>query len=164
MQFSSLCKPLYFPPVGILILGLLLVISLSGCNRTYTYDAELLHAEQLMDDYPDSAYAILDVIPLKDRIKTAQDTALYILLLTQSRIRTGNPVTLPADTLNRPISFYRKASSSQADRRRLMLSLLYYGQIDRQIAGIYRQIDSIINLWIARFFCECLKTNKRIIS
>ena len=57
---------------------------LTACHPQSTIDNTLLHAESIMEDYPDSAITILDTIS-RYGLTQENNKALYALLLTQAR-------------------------------------------------------------------------------
>lgn len=67
--------------------GIFIISAVAGCGRNYDRtEALLAHAESIMEEYPDSAMAMLDTIDptslRDDRIR-----ALYALLITQARYK-----------------------------------------------------------------------------
>ena len=84
--------------------------------------AQLLRAEAVMDEHPDSALTIIMAVD-SSALATPADSALYNLLLTQAQVKND----VPADYLERiskAESYYRR----QQDKPRLMLALLYLGE------------------------------------
>lgn len=67
-----------------LIYILILVTLLTACTARTVYNKQLVQADSLMEQYPDSALHLLENIP-SDTLKTKADSAYYALLLTQAR-------------------------------------------------------------------------------
>ena len=103
----------------------LLVLLLSGCGRSATRRT-LLHAEAIMEEHPDSAYALLSALRV-DSAAPEEDRALFALLMTQAMDKTGR---MTRDSLSRPysmITFAERYFSNHFDKERLMKSLFYKG-------------------------------------
>ncbi len=104
-----------------LILASLILLSSCGHREDITV-AQLLRAEAVMDEHPDSALTIIMAVD-SSALATPADSALYNLLLTQAQVKND----VPADYLERiskAESYYRR----QQDKPRLMLALLYLGE------------------------------------
>lgn len=84
---------------------------------------ELLLAESIAEEHPDSALAILNAIDTA-AIPSPADRALYALLLTQTEYKKGKD-TFSTDTISIAVDYYR----DHDDPRREMLSLLYLSNI-----------------------------------
>ena len=103
----------------------LLILLLSGCGRSATRRT-LLHAESIMEEHPDSAYALLSALRV-DSAAPEEDRALFALLMTQAMDKTGR---MTRDSLSRPysmITFAERYFSNHFDKERLMKSLFYKG-------------------------------------
>ena len=103
----------------------LLILLLSGCGRSATRRT-LLHAESIMEEHPDSAYALLSALSV-DSAAPEEDRALFALLMTQAMDKTGR---MTRDSLSRPysmITFAERYFSNHFDKERLMKSLFYKG-------------------------------------
>ena len=103
----------------------LLILLLSGCGRSATRRT-LLHAESIMEEHPDSAYALLSALSV-DSAAPEEDRALHALLMTQAMDKTGR---MTRDSLSRPysmITFAERYFSNHFDKERLMKSLFYKG-------------------------------------
>ena len=104
-----------------LILASLILLSSCGHREDITV-AQLLRAEAVMDEHPDSALTIIMAVD-SSALATPADSALYNLLLTQAQVKND----VPADYLERiskAESYYRR----QQEKPRLMLTLLYLGE------------------------------------
>lgn len=74
--------------ITICFLSLLMLFSCSGSETEKT----LRHADAVMEEYPDSALMLLELIE-PDRLKGKSEKALYSLLLTQAMIKNGHIIT-----------------------------------------------------------------------
>ena len=105
---------------------------LCGCGRSATRRT-LLHAESIMEAYPDSAYTILSTLRM-DSTAPEEDRALHALLMTQAmhkthRLKYGSPndTIQIADSLMRISEEYY---TRHADRKHLMISNHYKGVVE----------------------------------
>lgn len=108
-----------------LIWTYLLIIVLSvACSRNNDIDNALSHAESVMEDYPDSALAILDTINPAS-LRGDRQKALYTLLQTQYRYKKY--CTEDSDSLiNETIGYFIDSD----DRYHLMKSYFLKGWIN----------------------------------
>lgn len=107
----------------LLLLLPMLALLAAGC-RPSPLRKTLLCAESVMEEHPDSAYALL--APLKvDSSAPKRDRALYALLLTQARYKIGYDDTIAAG-LPFAISYYenRKSEGLHTGKARLMAALI----------------------------------------
>lgn len=119
-----------------LIWTYLLIIVLSvACSRNNDIDNALSHAESVMEDYPDSALAILDTINPAS-LSGGRQNALYALLITQARYK--NYCLADDDTLIDVALNYFDAHGSQRHR---MLSHLYKAELLMRNSDFRRSMD-----------------------
>lgn len=109
--------------------ALLLLPLLHGCGNRSRIHQDLLHAEAIMEEQPDSAYAILSAMQ-PDSSDSEEDHALHALLLTQAiyktyRLTYDEPALMgKADSMTRLAVKY----FNDHDRNgRLMKALSYRG-------------------------------------
>lgn len=111
------------------LLKLLLIIILSeylfcACKKEDTPEMpELLLAESIAEEHPDSALSILNAIDTA-ALPSPADRALYALILTQAEYKSGKDI-FSTDTISVAIDYYR----DHDDPHRKMLSLLYLSNI-----------------------------------
>ena len=119
-------------PIYTLLLITICLLSSCGHREDITV-AQLLRAEAVMDEHPDSALTIIMAVD-SSALATPADSALYNLLLTQGQVRTdqGEP------QLNRVSGAMMYFMRHPDNDRRLMLSMLYSAILmDRK--GLYSQ-------------------------
>lgn len=97
-----------------------------ACTPTHEYN-QLLLAESLMDDNPDSAFSIINSINTENLISKS-DQALYALLFSQACDKTYN-YTQNDSLIAIAIDYYTGSS----DTRRDMLAHYYLGRINYEI-------------------------------
>ncbi len=105
-----------------IILSAVLMTLAASCGQSRV-SRSLSHAEEIMEEHPDSALAILDSLPVAE-LGSDADRALHALLLTQAQIKNG--YTVDSDTL------IRRAAAYYSDRDpspRLMKSLFYDAKV-----------------------------------
>ena len=105
-----------------IILSAVLMTLAASCGQSRV-SRSLSHAEEIMEEHPDSALAILDSLPAAE-LGSDADRALHALLLTQAQIKNG--YTVDSDTLIRLATAYY---SDRDPSPRLMKSLFYLGDI-----------------------------------
>lgn len=135
-----------------IILLLLLSLLSHSCSSPHTHAIQ--EAEDIMDQYPDSALSILEDIP-REELRGSQARALHALLLTQARSK--NYITETNDSLiSTAVSYFE----STADSHHLMLSLHYFGELNfnrkayaRSLTALFKAYDLAVRLddkfWIA---------------
>lgn len=104
-----------------LILASLILLNSCGHREDITV-AQLLRAEAVMDEHPDSALTIIMAVD-SSALATPADSALYNLLLTQAQVKNDVPADY-IERISKAESYYRR----QQDKPRLMLALLYLGE------------------------------------
>ena len=105
-----------------IILSAVLMTLAASCGQSRV-SRSLSHVEEIMEEHPDSALAILDSLPAAE-LRSDADRALHALLLTQAQIKNG--YTVDSDTL------IRRATAYYSDRDpspRLMKSLFYDAKV-----------------------------------
>ena len=108
-------------PIYTLLLITICLASSCGHREDITV-AQLLRAEAVMDEHPDSALAIIMAVD-SSALATPADSALYNLLLTQAQVKNDVPTNY-IERISKAESYYRR----QQDKPRLMLALLYLGE------------------------------------
>ncbi|MDD2960608.1 MAG: hypothetical protein PHR45_00805 [Muribaculaceae bacterium] len=97
-------------------------ISVTSCSKT-AIDSRLISSDSIINEYPDSAFAILSSIN-SDSLKDNNNRALFALLLTQAKYR--NYDTIENDSLiNIAVNYY----ADNHDREKLTRSLLFKGAV-----------------------------------
>ena len=103
-----------------LLLGLLLLMS---CNDPKHITDALHHAEALMNEAPDSAWAVLNTLS-PDEMGQNRTRALYALLYTQAQDKTYRDETNDS-LISVAVDYYRNSD----DIRRKFLSFYYKGRV-----------------------------------
>ena len=103
-----------------LLLGLLLLMS---CNDPKHITDALHHAEALMNETPDSAWAVLNTLS-PDEMGQNRTRALYALLYTQAQDKTYRDETNDS-LISVAVDYYR----NRDDIRRKFLSFYYKGRV-----------------------------------
>lgn len=108
---------------------------LAACNRSNPrVEAILLQADALMEEFPDSAFSLLDSLHYRQQL-SKDETARYALLLAKATNKTYRPL-LPCDSLlNIALSFYKKTSPERAT------ALLYKGRLEEEMGQTERAIE-----------------------
>ena len=108
----------------ILYIGIiLLLLGITGCRKHYPVAEKLLHAEAVMNEYPDSALNLLKGIA-QTELKTQAHHARYALLYSQALDK--NYIDLTSDSLiNIAVDYYK----DRDDVRAKFLSYYYLGRI-----------------------------------
>ena len=113
------CLP---PSLSLLPVLLSTLALLTSCRREVEYDRRLLQAEQVVEEHPDSALALLGAVDAA--LLSRPDSALYGLLRAQALYKCYLPVS--ADTLlPHAIRFFELSG----DEHRLTHALFYMGAI-----------------------------------
>ena len=94
-----------------------------SCNEWQNYDSRLLHADEIMNEHPDSALSLLKSIDSRE-FKSSHDQALYALLLSQAFDK--NFIDLTNDSL---ISIAVNHFSNGNNHRYTMLAHYYHARI-----------------------------------
>ena len=92
---------------------------------------ELVHAESVMFDHPDSALHILESMPMPSARWDKENHALWCLLVTQAQYK--QMMKIPSDSLVRIAYDYYKPTDNA---RRKAMSALYMGDINYELRNI----------------------------
>lgn len=109
----------------------LLNIQCSGNGKEKTPLPELVHAESVMFDHPDSALHILEAMPMPSARRDKENHALWCLLVTQAQYK--RMMKIPSDSLVRIAYDYYKPTDNA---RRKAMSALYMGNINYNLGNI----------------------------
>lgn len=109
----------------------LLNIQCSGNGKEKTPLPELVHAESVMFDHPDSALHILEDMPMPSARWDKENYALWCLLVTQAQYK--QVMKIPSDSLVRIAYDYYKPTNNA---RRKAMSALYMGNINYELGNI----------------------------
>lgn len=109
----------------------LLNIQCSGNGKEKTPLPELVHAESVMFDHPDSALHILEDMPIPSARRDKENHALWCLLVTQAQYK--RMMKIPSDSLVRIAYDYYKPTDNA---RRKAMSALYMGDINYELRNI----------------------------
>lgn len=109
----------------------LLNIQCSGNGKEKTPLPELVHAESVMFDHPDSALHILEDMPMPSARRDKESHALWCLLVTQAQYK--RMMKIPSDSLVRIAYDYYKPTNNA---RRKTMSALYMGNINYNLGNI----------------------------
>ena len=109
----------------------LLNIQCSGNGKEKTPLPELVHAESVMFDHPDSALHILEDMPMPSARRDKENHALWCLLLTQAQVK--QIIKISSDSLVRIAYDYYKPTDNA---RRKAMSALYMGNINYNLGNI----------------------------
>ena len=107
---------------------------LTGCSGKRAGEhplAELVRAESVMFDRPDSALHILEAMPMPSARRDKENHALWCLLVTQAQYK--QVMTIPSDSLVRMAYDYYKPTDNA---RRKAMSALYMGNINYELGNI----------------------------
>ncbi len=102
---------------------LLILVALMACNDPKHVTETLHNAEALMNEYPDSAWTLLNMIS-PDKMKQQGNRALYALLYTQAQDKTYRDETNDS-LISVAVDYYRDTD----DVRRKFLSYYYKGRV-----------------------------------
>ena len=106
-------------------------IQCSGNGKEKTPLPELVHAESVMFDYPDSALHILEDMPMPSARRDKENHALWCLLVTQAQYK--QVMKISSDSLVRIAYDYYKPTNNA---RRKAISALYMGNINYELGNI----------------------------
>lgn len=109
----------------------LLNIQCSGNGKEKSPLPELVHAESVMFDHPDSALHILEAMPMPSARWDKENHALWCLLVTQAQYK--QVMKIPSDSLVRIAYDYYKPTDNV---RRKAMSALYMGDINYELRNI----------------------------
>ena len=109
----------------------LLNIQCSGNGKEKTPLPELVHAESVMFDHPDSALHILKSMPMPSARWDKESHALWCLLVTQAQYK--RMMKIPSDSLVRIAYDYYKHTDNA---RRKAMSALYMGDINYELRNV----------------------------
>ena len=110
------------------------ILTLVGCSKRNIDNSplpELVHAESVMFDHPDSALHILESMPMPSARWEKENHALWCLLTTQAQYKLV--MKIPSDSLVRIAYNYYKPSENF---RRKAMSSLYMGDINYDLGNI----------------------------
>ena len=113
----------------------LLNIQCSGNGKEKTPLPELVHAESVMFDHPDSALHILEDMPMPSARWDKENHALWCLLVTQAQYK--QVMKIPSDYLVRIAYDYYKPTDNA---RRKAMSALYMGGVNYNLGNIEESI------------------------
>lgn len=106
-------------------------IQCSGNRKEKTPLPELVHAESVMFDYPDSALHILEAMPMPSARWDKENHALWCLLTSQAKVK--QLMKISSDSLVRIAYDYYKPTDNA---RRKAMSALYMGNINYELCNI----------------------------
>lgn len=109
----------------------LLNIQCIGNGKEKTPLPELVHAESVMFDHPDSALHILEDMPMPSARWDKENHALWCLLVTQAKVK--QLMKISSDSLVRIAYDYYKPTNNA---RRKAMSALYMGDINYDLGNI----------------------------
>lgn len=109
----------------------LLNIQCSGNGKEKTPLPELVHAESVMFDHPDSALHILEAMPMPSARRNKENHALWCLLTSQAQVKLIMKIS--SDSLVRIAYDYYKPTNNA---RRKAMSALYMGDINYDLGNI----------------------------
>ena len=109
----------------------LLNIQCSGNGKEKTPLPELVHAESVMFDHPDSALHILEDMPMPSARWDKENHALWCLLVTQAQVKLIMKIS--SDSLVRIAYDYYKPTDNA---RRKAMSAFYMGDINYNLGNI----------------------------
>ena len=106
-------------------------IQCSGNGKEKTPLPELVHAESVMFDHPDSALHILEAMPMPSARWDKENHALWCLLVTQAQYK--QVMKISSDSLIRIAYDYYKPTDNT---NRKAMSALYMGNINYELGNI----------------------------
>ena len=111
------------------LLSMWTLLLLTGCNDPKSVTDALTRAEALMDEDPDSAWAVLNTLS-PDEMGQNRTRALYALLYTQAQDKTYRDETNDS-LISIAVDYYRHTD----DARRKFLSYYYKGRVHFNVKG-----------------------------
>ena len=127
------------------ILLLLVLVALMSCNDPKPVTDTLHRAEALMNEYPDSAWTLLNTIS-PDEMEQNRNRALYALLYTQAQDKTYRDETNDS-LISIAVDYYRDTD----DVRRKFLSYYYKGRV---MMNAGESIKAMLSFLEAESLCE----------
>ena len=115
----------------LIVFAVLLNIQCSINGKEKTPLPELVHAESVMFEHPDSALHILKAMPMPSARRDKENHALWCLLVTQAQYK--QVMRIPSDSLVRIAYGYYKPTDNA---RRKAMSALYMGNINYELGNI----------------------------
>lgn len=116
-----------------ILIGLTVILNIQ-CSKNKSEKRilpELMRAERIMFDHPDSALHILEATPMPSERKDRENHALWCLLVTQAKYK--QLMNIPSDSLIRIAYDYYKSTDNA---RRKAMSALYMGNINYNLGNI----------------------------
>ena len=118
-------------PAVILLVAVVLVAAVTGCDGLRRYDARLVAADSLMQPAPDSALAIVSVL---DSLAGDANLAYRDLLLTQARYKCYADITAGDDSaITSAMAWY---SAHSGEREKLTRAYLYKGAVMEELGHV----------------------------
>ena len=117
--------------LSILVMTVVLVAGVTGCDGLRHYDARLVRADSLMQPDPDSALAIVGAI---DSLAGDANLAYRDLLLTQARYKCYVDITAGDDSaITRAMAWFR---AHGGEREKLTRAYLYKGAVMQELGHV----------------------------
>ena len=127
----------------------LLNIQCSGNGKEKSPLPELVHAESVMFDHPDSALHILEAMPMPSARWDKENHALWCLLVTQAQYK--QVMKIPSDSLVRIAYDYYKPTDNA---RRKAMSALYMGDINYELRNIEEAMQYYLEGKTVQYYLE----------
>lgn len=134
-NFCEMKKTTHYILYILIAFTALLNIQCSGNGKEKTPLPELVHAESMMFDHPDSALHILEAMPMPSARSDNESHALWCLLVTQAQYK--RMMKIPSDSLVRIAYDYYKPTNNA---RRKAMSALYMGGVNYNLGNIEESI------------------------
>ena len=110
----------------VILLAMVLVAAVTGCDGLRRYDARLVRADSLMQADPDSALALVSAVS-PGSLASEGDRAYRDLLMTQARYKAYQDILASDDSaITRAMAWYRAHSG---EREKLTRAYLYKGAV-----------------------------------
>lgn len=119
----------------LIVCTVLLNIQCNGNGKEITPLPELVHAESVMFDHPDSALYMLETMPMPSVRRDKENHALWCLLITQAKYK--QIMKIPSDSLVRIAYDYYKLTDNA---RRKAMSALYMRGVNYNLGNIEESI------------------------
>ena len=136
MDISYFCQITHYILYILIACTALLNIQCSRNGKEKTPLPELVHAESVMFDHPDSALHILEDMPIPSARWDKENHALWCLLNTQAKVK--QLMKISSDSLVRIAYDYYKPTNNT---RRKAMSALYMGDINYEFGNIEEAIQ-----------------------
>lgn len=130
-NFCEMKKTTHYILYILIAFTALLNIQCSGNGKEKTPLPELVHAESVMFDHPDSALHILEDMPMPSARRDKENHALWCLLTSQAQVKLIMKIS--SDSLVRIAYDYYKPTNNA---RRKAMSALYMGDINYDLGNI----------------------------